>query len=150
MQLADQPASIPQSPWNYGHAQPLAALFRHLATVCILVTGLTLLTSVLANAQQAGQSGYDPRQTEQRFDDLQFGPPQATRHALRMPALARPAVTADNKPLFVLRGVTIVGARSMSNDQLAAGYQSYLGKQVSQSDLASIAAQISDLYRGAG
>jgi len=150
MQLADQPASTPQSPWNYGHAQSPAASFRHLATICVTAVGLSLLTSALANAQQAGQSGFDPRQTEKRFDDPQFGQPQAARHALRMPALARSAVTADNKPLFVLRGVTIAGARSMSNDQLAASYQPYLGKQVSQSDLASIAAQIGDLYRGAG
>ena len=150
MQLADQPTSIPRSPWNCGNVQSLAASFRHFATVCILIIGLTLLTSALAIAEQAGQSGYDPRQTEKRFDDLQFGQPQATRHALRMPTLARPAATADNKPLFVLRGVTITGARSMSNDQIAASYQSYLGKQVSQSDLASIAAQIGDLYRGAG
>ena len=141
---------MPRSPWNYGNVQALAASFRHFATVCILITGLTLLTPAPAIAEQAGQSGYDPRQTEKRFDDLQFGQPQAARHALRMPALARPAVTADNKPLFVLRGVTITGVRSMSNDQIAPSYQSYLGKQVSQADLASIAAQIGDLYRGAG
>src|SRR5690242_19167689 len=101
MQLADQPTPIPHYPWNYGNVQSLTASFRHLATVCILVTGLTLLTSARAIAQQANQSGFDPRQTEKRFDDPLFGPPQAARHALRMPALARPAVTADNKPLFV-------------------------------------------------
>ena len=150
MQLADQPTLIPHYPWNYGNTQSLAASFRHFATACILITGLILLTSALAIAQQANQSGFDPRQTEKRFDDAQFGQPQAARHALRMPALARPAVTADSKPLFVLRGVIIFGARSMSNDQIAASYQSYLGKQVSQSDLASIATKISDLYRGAG
>jgi hemolysin activation/secretion protein len=125
-----------------------AASFQHLATVCILVTGLDLLTSALAVAQQASQSGFDPRQTEKRFDDVQFG--QQARHSPRIPALARPAVMADNKPLFVLRGVTIAGAHTISNDQIAASYQRYLGRQVSQSDLASIAAQISDLYRGAG
>jgi hemolysin activation/secretion protein len=150
MQLTDQPRSIPDCPLNYGNMRSLAASLRHLATVCILITGLSLLTSAFAIAEQVGQSGYDPRQTEKRFDDLQFGQPQASRHALRMPVLARPAVTAENKPLFVLRGVTIVGAQSISNDKLAGSYQSYLGKQVSQSDLASIAAQIGDLYRGAG
>ena len=67
-----------------------------------------------------------------------------------MPGIARPDVAEDNKPLFVLRGVTVVGARVMSNDQLVASYQSYLGKKVSQSDLAAIAGHISDLYRGAG
>jgi hemolysin activation/secretion protein len=148
MQLADQPTSIPHDPWNYGDARSLAASFRHAATVCILVIGLNLLTSVLAIAQQASQSGFDPRQTEKRFDDLQFG--QKARHSPRMPALARPAVTADNKPLFVLRGVNIAGAHAIANDQIAASYQRYLGRRVSQFDLASIAAQISDLYRAAG
>ena len=148
MQLADQPTSIPHYPWNYGGARSFAASFQHLATVCILVTGLDLLTSALAVAQQASQSGFDPRQIEKRFDDVQFG--QQARNSPRIPALARAAVTADNKPLFVLRGVTIAGAHAISNDQIAASYQRYLGRQVSQSDLASIAAQISDLYRGAG
>lgn len=147
MQLAGEPTSIPHCPLDYGNVQSVAASLRHIATVCILVTSLSLLTSALAAAEQAG---FDPRQTEKRFDDLQFGQPQAARHALRIPALARPAVTADDKPFFVLRGVIIVGARSMSNDQIAPSYQSYLGKQVSQADLTSIAAQISDLYRGAG
>ena len=150
MRLADQPTSIPRAPWIYGDALSPAALLRHLATVCIAVIGLSLLTSGLAVAQQAGQTGFDPRQTEKRFDDLQSGQPQAARHSLRVPGLARPAVAEDNKPLFVLRGMTIVGARVMSNDQLAASYQSYLGKQVSQSDLAAIAGHISDLYRSAG
>jgi hemolysin activation/secretion protein len=67
-----------------------------------------------------------------------------------MPALARPVPTVDNRPLFVLRGVTIAGAPTLSNDQLASSYQPYLGKQVSQSDLGAIAGHISDLYRSAG
>jgi hemolysin activation/secretion protein len=142
--------SIPHCPWNYGDAQSLAASLRHLATVYIAVAGLCLLTSSLAIAEQAAQTGFDPKQTERNFDDPQFGQPQAARHALRLPALARPAVTADNKPLVVLRGVTIVGAHAMSNDQIAASYQSYLGRQVSQSNLAAIAGHISDLYRSEG
>jgi hemolysin activation/secretion protein len=123
---------------------------RHLATACIAVIGLSLFTSGLAIAQQAGQTGFDPRQTEKRFDDLQSAQPQAARPALRMPSLAHPSVAGDDKPLFVLRGVTIAGAHTLSNDQLAASYRPYLGRQVAQSDLATIAGRISDLYRDAG
>jgi hemolysin activation/secretion protein len=115
-----------------------------------VVAGLSLLTSALAIAQQAGQTGFDPRQTEKRFDDLESGQPQAARHALRMPVIPRAAVVPDNKPLFVLRGVTVAGVSAIPHDRLASSYEPYLGKQVSQSDLANIAARLSDLYRSAG
>src|SRR6516225_10792560 len=98
MRLADQSIWIPCLPWNYGDTQSRAASLRHLATVCIMVAGLSLLTSALAIAQQAGQTGFDPRQTEKRFDDVQSDQPQAARHALRMPVIPRPAVAADDKP----------------------------------------------------
>ena len=103
-----------------------------------------------AIAQQANQPGFDPRQTEKHFDDLQSGQGQPAKPALRVPTFARPEVTADGKPLFVLRGVTLAGAFALPYDQLAAAYQPYLGKQVSQADLAAIAACITDLYRAAG
>lgn len=67
-----------------------------------------------------------------------------------MPVLARPAVQSESKPLFVLRGVSIIGARSLAPDQLGRSYQGYIGKMVSQSDLATIAGTISDCYRAAG
>jgi hemolysin activation/secretion protein len=150
MRLAGHPISIPRRPWNYGDTRSPAALLRHLATTCIAVCGLCLLTSGFAIAQQAGQTGFDPRRTEKRFDDSQSEQAPAARRSLRMPAPAHPVPTADNRPLFVLRGVTIAGAPTLSNDQLASSYQPYLGKQVSQSDLAAIAGHISDLYRSAG
>ena len=53
-------------------------------------------------------------------------------------------------PLFVLRHVSIAGATAMAQERLVAVYQSYLGKKVSQADLAAIAGGISDVYRAAG
>ena len=55
-----------------------------------------------------------------------------------------------SKPLLKLRRISLTGARAIPPDQLITAYQPYLGKKVSQADLAAIAAAISDLYRAAG
>ncbi len=121
---------------------------RAFRCVCaMLIIGATST----AKAQQANQPGFDPRQPEKHFDNLQSGrthPP--SRSPLRMPSLAAPDATADTRPQFVLRGVLLQGASAIAREQLATTYQSYLGKQVSQADLAAIAAAITTLYRAAG
>jgi hemolysin activation/secretion protein len=103
-----------------------------------------------ATAQQANQPGFDPRQTEKYFDDRQSGSDRPVRPPPRMPTLTRPDVAADNKPLFVLGAVSVRGAFALPRDALAASYRPYLGKMVSQADLAAIAQAISDSYRAAG
>lgn len=100
-------------------------------------------------AQQANQPGFDPRQTEKYFDN-QSEQASRTQAPVNAPTLARPQISANSQPLFVLRAVSISGARSMPMDRITATYQSYLGKKVSQADLAAIASAISDLYRAAG
>ena len=52
--------------------------------------------------------------------------------------------------MFVLRGVSFSGVSAVPSDQIVAIYQPYLGKKVSQADLAAIAQGVSDLYRKAG
>ena len=107
-----------------------------------------VLASVPARAQQANQPGYDPRQTEKRFEDLQSG--QGTTARPPMPRLARPEGQADSTPLFVLRHVAVTGAIAIPRERLATAWQPYLGKEVSQADLAAIATAVSDIYRAAG
>src|SRR5258708_33511594 len=107
------------------------------------------LASVPAKAQQANQPGYDPRQTEKRFEDLQSGQ-GAARPRLPMPKLSRPEGQADSKPLFVLRHVAVTGAMAIPRDRLATAWQPYLGKKVSQADLGAIATAVGDIYRAAG
>ena len=107
------------------------------------------LTSLPAQAQHASQPAFDPRQTEKRFDDWQSGETPA-RPQLPMPNLARPKVGAATRPLFELHHVTIIGAHAIPLDRLAVAYQPYIGKKVSQADLAAIAAAISETYRAAG
>jgi hemolysin activation/secretion protein len=122
------------SPWYYG---------------AMLVIGLIMLLGAApAAAQQAAQPGFDPTQTERRFETEQS---RNVRPGVDVPRLARPTETqADTKPLFVLRHVAVTGAGAIPPGQLATLYQSYIGKTVSQADLAAIATAISDCYRAAG
>jgi hemolysin activation/secretion protein len=138
------------SPWKYGHRRvPMAFLYpRALRCICAV---LILAATSTAQAQQANQPGFDPRQPEKHFDDLQSGRTQPPpRSALGMPSFAKPETAADSRPQFVLRGVSLHGVAAVPSDQLAAIYQPYLGKRVSQADLAAIAAAITGLYRAAG
>jgi hemolysin activation/secretion protein len=142
-------------PWNYGCVAPGTGAGRHRATARFAFATLVLIisaivSSVPATAQQASQPGFDPRQTEKRFDALQSGQTPATRSALQMPLLSRPEARADSKPLVKLRQVSVTGALTIPADQLITAYQPYLGKEVSQADLVAIAGAISDLYRAAG
>ncbi len=142
-------------PWNYGCVAPGTGAGRHRATARFAFATLVLIisaivSSVPATAQQASQPGFDPRQTEKRFDASQSGQTPATRSALQMPLLSRPEARADSKPLVKLRQVSVTGALTIPADQLITAYQPYLGKEVSQADLVAIAGAISDLYRAAG
>jgi hemolysin activation/secretion protein len=101
-----------------------------------------------AMAQQAAQPGFDPAQTERRFDAEQS---RTVRPGVALPRLARPAETqADTTPMFVLHHVVVTGAGIIPPGQLATAYQPYIGKKVSQADLAATATAISDCYRAAG
>ena len=121
----------------------------------VAFASLALIFSVMflnpVKAQQASQPGFDPRQTEKRFDEPQSGQtPSGRSAALRMPVASRPEVAADSKPLFGLRGVWLTGTHAIPHEKIAKAYQPYLGKKVSQADLAAIAAAIGDAYRAAG
>ena len=143
------------SPWNYGYAPSYGSAVWHFGTVGVARACFILFLSNLlqgpAVAQQAAQPVFDTRQTEKYFEDLPRGERvQPARPSLRMPVLPKPKVVGDTKPLFVLHGVSVTGAHAIPLDQLSTSYQPYLGKKVSQADLAAIAAGISDQYREAG
>ena len=117
------------------------------------VAGVCFLAAVLAfsptQAQQANP-GYDPRQTEKRFEAPQTDQSPVARPRLPRAPFARPEGKADTKPLFVLRHVSVSGAVAIPRDRLATAYQPYLGKKVSQADLADMASAVSDIYRAEG
>ena len=103
-----------------------------------------------AQAQHANQPGYDPRQTERRFEDQQSVRSSGGRPRLPMPQFARTAGQGDSKPLFVLQSVSITGAVAIPQGLLVTAYQPYIGKKVSQADLAALSAVVGDIYREAG
>ncbi|MBA2401100.1 MAG: ShlB/FhaC/HecB family hemolysin secretion/activation protein, partial [Bradyrhizobium sp.] len=124
-----------------------AARYR-LLTACLFFLSVFPATSPV-RAQQANP-GYDPRQTEKRFEDQQTDQSRAGRPRLPRAPFARPDGKPDPTPMFVLRQVSVVGAAVIPPDRLVTAYQPYLGKKVSQADLADMASAVSDVYRAAG
>jgi len=109
-----------------------------------------LMAGLPAQAQQASQPGYDPRQTEKRFEDQQSAQSPAGRPGLPTAQFARPEGQGNSKPLFVLQKVSITGAVAIPQGRLVTAYRPYIGKKVSQADLAAISAAVGDIYRAAG
>lgn len=107
------------------------------------------LVGFTAHAQQASPSGFDPRQTERRFEAQQSNQGANGRPRLPSPQFAAEG-QGDARPLFVLRHVSISGAVVIPQERLVTAYQPYVGKKVSQADLAAIASAVSDVYRAAG
>ena len=99
-------------------------------------------------AQQATPPGYDPKQTEKRFEDQAQTP--AGRPRLPTPQFGRAETHGDAKPLFVLRHISITGAAALPPARLAELYKAFVGKKVSQADLAAITAAVGDIYGEAG
>jgi hemolysin activation/secretion protein len=115
-----------------------------------LPLALLLACALASGSTKAQQTGFDLRQTEKRFDVPQSDQPPDARSNLRMPVVSRSKPAADTKPMFILRGVSVIGAGAIPADQIVTLYQPYLGKMVSQADLATIAAGVGELYRSAG
>ncbi|MDB5584796.1 MAG: ShlB/FhaC/HecB family hemolysin secretion/activation protein [Bradyrhizobium sp.] len=152
MHVAAHQGTYRNNPWNYG----VLSLARRKAGGCFrFACATSLLLTVIgpdaSHAQQGSQPGFDPRQTEKRFDALQSEQAAATaRSGVQIPRVSRSEAPADSAPLVILRKVSLTGARAISGEEIARAYQPYLGKKVSQADLAAIASAVSDLYRAAG
>lgn len=148
MQLTKSYRLMGASPSNYGDRLGARVGKRHLLTA--LVLSAPIFTGISqALAQQANQPGFDPRQPEKYFEN-QTGQESLSRPPVRLPTVGEPNTGGDTKPQFVLRGVDVSDAHAVAHDRIAALYQTYLGKKVSQADLAAIAGAISDLYRADG
>ncbi len=112
---------------------------------------LATLHSVPLRAQSSSQPGYDPRQTERRIDTLDAEQQRKNSKSLPpLPGLPRQAGVYDNKTDIALRAVSVIGASAIPQQAIAQTYQSYLGRKVSQADLAAITEAITELYRAAG
>lgn len=124
----------------------LAALKRHCSLGLIVSTWL----ATPVHAQQANQPGFDPRQTEKRFEHQDARQGSRGDHP-RLPSV-RPTRAEENAtaPMMLLRQVSIEGATAIPQSRLASAYEPYLGRRVSHADLAQIVNAISESYRVAG
>src|ERR1700704_3674817 len=124
----------------FGRSRSYGALVAALAGAFALM----LAPAGPGHAQQAAQQARpDPLQTEKRFDAFQAEQRRADKPAIAMPRMARPEIRADTTPLFKLKAVDIKGASVISGSAIAETYRSYIGRTVSQADLAEIAAKVS-------
>lgn len=148
MQFSSAPAfsKFPLS----GDAKASPVPFHRVRIRVTVAIGLFAATSAIpAVADPASPPAFDPRQTERLFEDPHVGPtPAVDRPRLSQSAPSEPR--SKGKPLFVLRAIVLQGATTLPREQLAAVYQPYVGKPVSQEDLAAIAAAITTQYRDAG
>jgi hemolysin activation/secretion protein len=125
--------------------------WRGRASLAVLAClALAFATAPSAAQQASNQPGFDPRQTERQFDVRQAEQLRASHAPLRLPRLNSTEAPVDSTKSIDLRAVSVSGARAIPSEQIARVYQPFLGKKVSQADLASIATAISDLYREAG
>lgn len=108
------------------------------------------LGSASTAAAQQSNSGFDSRQTEKRFEIQQAEQSRSLRPRIPTARLAGPDTPGDTRPLFKLRRVVISGATTISQTSIVRAYQPYLGKKVSQADLAEMATKVSEVYREAG
>src|SRR6478735_2255102 len=148
MQLTNSYRLLCTAPLNYGERLVARIEKRHL--LMALALAAPIFTGISqAFAQQANQPGFDPRQPEKYFEN-QTEQESLSRPPVRLPTVDQPNTGGDTKPQFMLRGINVSGARAISPDRIAAVYQPYVGRKVSQADLAAIAGAISDLYRADG
>ncbi|QOZ43910.1 ShlB/FhaC/HecB family hemolysin secretion/activation protein [Bradyrhizobium sp. CCBAU 53340] len=148
MRLPTPHHRLETSPSNYGERPVRGTAARYLAAVLALIAP-ALAGAPQALAQQANQPGFDPRQPEKYFEN-QTEQESLGRPPVKLPSVGQPNIGGDTRPQFVLRGISVSGAHAVPHDRIASIYQPYLGKKVSQADLATIAGAISDLYRTQG
>lgn len=130
----------------------MQACFRN-ALFTILAAFVTGLATSAALAQQgATQPGFDPRQIERYFEGSQVPERSEARPQIVAPRVGTPPRVGGGgaKTQFKLVAVTVTGSAAVAPDVVAEAWQPYIGKQVSEADLATIAAAITDKYRRAG
>jgi hemolysin activation/secretion protein len=112
---------------------------------------LSLAAATSASAQPASTGPrLDPAQLERDFESSRRERDRTERSNVRVPTLDLPMAPGNTKPLFKLVSVVVEGAKIFSSEQIAEIYRPYIGKNVSEADLAEIARLISERYRDAG
>jgi hemolysin activation/secretion protein len=109
----------------------------------------SVVIAVPALAQQKPPP-VDLQQIEKKIDSEESERRHLEQPVPRPPALAPAPSQGSSLPVFQLHSVKIEGAEALAQDQLRPAYEHLLGQKVSQRDLESIAAAITDAYRRSG
>ena len=103
-----------------------------------------------ANAQQSTGPRLDPTQLEKNFETYQREQERSRKSDVPVPSIPAHTVAPAVGQSFRLASIAIEGATAILPDELAPAYSAYLGRTISESELADIANAISALYRSAG
>ncbi|MFL9823956.1 ShlB/FhaC/HecB family hemolysin secretion/activation protein [Rhodoplanes sp. SY1] len=106
------------------------------ALVCAIISPVAAQQSDLARTHR----WFETFQTDQR---------RAAR-APAVPGQTMGPAKADTRPFTTLSGIVIEGAKHVPADLIAATYQPFIGRRVSQADLVQITERITALYRDRG
>jgi hemolysin activation/secretion protein len=118
-----------------------------LATAGILIIAALQSTSAVA---QAANPGFDPGQPAKHFEAVRRDQQRSESRVAVPTTRGGGQQVGSGGKLFVLRRVSLDGARAIPAATLAQTFQAYLGKQVSQADLAAITEAVTQQYRAAG
>jgi hemolysin activation/secretion protein len=118
-------------------------------------SAIALAALALWGAPAAAQQGtpsprLDPTQIERTFDAFRVEKERREKTEIRLPSVAETKAKPDSKPLFKLTSVVVEGAKTFPRDRFVEIYQPYIGKSVSEADLAEIANAMGEVYREAG
>jgi hemolysin activation/secretion protein len=100
---------------------------------------------------QAANPGFDPLQPEKRFDAFKRDQIRgAIAPSIPAGATGNGSPPRSQGPLFLARGFSLVGNHIITSVALEPLYRPYVGKKISQLDLAELAEAISKFYRAQG
>jgi hemolysin activation/secretion protein len=109
------------------------------------------LSATPAGAQQGTPSQrLDPSQIERTFDAFRLEKERREKTEIRLPSVAETKAKPGSKPFFKLTAVVLEGAKTFPRERFVEIYRPYIGKSVSEADLAEIANAIGEVYREAG
>jgi hemolysin activation/secretion protein len=128
-----------------------SAQFQKNVSRLACAVALLAVAPSLAHSQSSGRAQpINPLQPETSLDLNHALSGRGSKPTPAIPGISQPQAKADTRPFIKLNSVSIAGAYSIPADAIAKCYAAYIGRVVSQADLADIAEKISQLYRDAG
>jgi hemolysin activation/secretion protein len=132
----------------------LSSVFGSRTRSCnaLVSVGVLILAALSPNdaMAQAANPGFDPGQPAKHFDVIRREQKRGEPRVALPTIHAGGAQAGSDKKMFVLRSISLSSTQAITAAALAPTYQRYLGKPVSQADLAAITEAVTQQYRAAG